>query len=76
MFGARLRALAPIRSLRPADAGVCASRSGDAESFHVYSTLSGTLPSHGASTVLFFVLLWYPWGDADSMIDKTDKISG
>jgi hypothetical protein len=28
MFGARRRALAPIRHLRPADAGVCASRSG------------------------------------------------
>ena len=28
MFGARHRALAPIRRLRPADAGVCASRSG------------------------------------------------
>ena len=28
MFGARRRALAPIRHLRPADAGVCASHSG------------------------------------------------
>ena len=28
MFGARRRDLAPIRHLRPADAGVCASRSG------------------------------------------------
>ena len=28
MFGARHRTLAPIRHLRPADAGVCASRSG------------------------------------------------
>ena len=28
MFGARHRTLAPIRGLRPADAGVCASRSG------------------------------------------------
>ena len=44
MFGARRRALAPIRHLRPADAGVCASRSGGGASD------SKTLPEYSAAS--------------------------